>query len=671
MGITASLKLKIMALFLVTCLLLVGAALCLSLVQNKAVQGERNRAVRQGDTIALGGTIEHYRGQLDKVVTDLLATDELYSFLGDRSNGSAKMVLDGMFLSFQERGIVRFLLYAPDGQKVFEQSKGGPGRDGRLPDFLQPTYAEAEADFEFHYYYRGSEGAAADVAVEYCLVTVVTDDDDKTLGFAELALDASLWLKGVAELTGRVATLYDPGRGSLTVSTDETSLGKLQKADIIAGSEDGFSLAKVNGDWLLTDILPLAGPDGEVVSLLLLSQDAGESVAKSRNALITIVLVCAGVVLVALSVVYLLVTKGIIRPIGRVIAFSQEMAAGCMAHSLEVRGRDEVAQMGVALNEMAEKIRLRAREAEAISTGDLTTRVEVTSDEDILGTSLEKIVHNIGDIIRLIRNDADQLTKGSAQVAGFAAEIGGSAEVIRDRSLAMSRVSEEIAEDMELLASATEEMSASVREISENTSRSKEISTQARLLSGEAGQTIGKLNQSSGRIAEASGAISDFADQTNLLALNATIEAARAGDAGKGFAVVAAEVKELANQSVTTARAISDTVGEIRDFTGRVVEQTGEVAGSIDAIDEVSLVVSAALEEQSKVADELSATINSTSGQVKKFALNISDISASINANTEVIAALTVSAEEMAGLANRLKGVVDRFSLQDEANISR
>lgn len=47
-----------------------------------------------------------------------------------------------------------------------------------------------------------------------------------------------------------------------------------------------------------------------------------------------------------------------------------------------------------------------------------------------------------------------------------------------------------------------------------------------------------------------------IAEQTNMLSLNAAIEAARAGDHGKGFQVVASEVRQLANQSKTSAEQV-------------------------------------------------------------------------------------------------------------------
>lgn len=368
-------------------------------------------------------------------------------------------------------------------------------------------------------------------------------------------------------------------------------------------------------------------------------------------------------VILALTLTFIVVGRGVLEPIKQIVDFSRSLAKGHIVDSLTINTRDEVADMGNALNEMAGKIRQRAREAEAISTGDLTTQIATESEEDILGNSLQKIVDNLGEIIRFVQADAELLEANSEQIRSFSKTIHNSSETINDRTSTISGVSQDIAEDIEKLAAATEEMSASVREISENTARSKVVSGQAKELSKRAGTTISNLHHSTKKIEAASVAISEFADQTNLLSLNATIEAARAGDAGKGFAVVASEVKELANQSINTTKSITNDIDEVQKHTNQVVHHTEEVSRSITELDESSLVVSEALTEQSTVADDLAGTISGTYEKVRSFNERIADISESIDSNNNVITSLNSSSKELSELANRLKTVVNKFSL--------
>ena len=73
-------------------------------------------------------------------------------------------------------------------------------------------------------------------------------------------------------------------------------------------------------------------------------------------------------------------------------------------------------------------------------------------------------------------------------------------------------------------------------------------------------EQIEETSRSMAVIGNVTSAITSIASQTNLLALNASIEAARAGEAGRGFAVVAEEIRNLAEQSNSSAHEISKNV---------------------------------------------------------------------------------------------------------------
>lgn len=142
--------------------------------------------------------------------------------------------------------------------------------------------------------------------------------------------------------------------------------------------------------------------------------------------------------------------------------------------------------------------------------------------------------------------------------------------------------------------------------------------------------TVNEVAQSSQEIGQAADLISQIADQTNLLALNAAIEAARAGEHGRGFSVVADEVRALAGKTRESTDRIHHIIGTLTSRADNAVEvsKAGERAAqqgvdkvseteralqaidkAVSAISETSMQMSAAVEEQSQVAEHISEQV--------------------------------------------------------------
>jgi len=167
------------------------------------------------------------------------------------------------------------------------------------------------------------------------------------------------------------------------------------------------------------------------------------------------------------------------------------------------------------------------------------------------------------------------------------------------------------------VAAAMEEMSATVSEIAIQIDRASKISSETAVKAKISGEQLGELKESTQQIRSITSVIHDITNKINLLALNATIEAARAGEAGKGFSVVASEVKELANSTAKATNQITHNIERINGKMNAVSEIIEEMLVLIQRMDEATLVISSAMNQQSVAAHEIARSVNNASDSSK------------------------------------------------------
>lgn len=92
---------------------------------------------------------------------------------------------------------------------------------------------------------------------------------------------------------------------------------------------------------------------------------------------------------VAVSLGYI-ITRGITVPISQGVLLAEEISRGIFSRRLDLKTQDEVGQLGLSLDLMAENLAKNAGIADKIAEGNLNVEVKLASDNDQLGLALKK-----------------------------------------------------------------------------------------------------------------------------------------------------------------------------------------------------------------------------------------------------------------------------------------
>ncbi len=273
---------------------------------------------------------------------------------------------------------------------------------------------------------------------------------------------------------------------------------------------------------------------------------------------------------------------------------------------------------------------------------DLRHKLSVNGKDEIsrLVEVFNYFLSRIKDFIVGCRSGIQIVKKAVENLRKTEKEIYDGASLLEKHTLTISNNSDLLSEEVQKICHMIEGMEKAIIDISSQAMKAAEISRQAQNKVSGTQQIVKKLDLASKEIGQVLEVISKIAEQTNLLALNATIEAARAGEAGKGFAVVAGEVKELSRQSAEAAQNIAEKILGIQETIAQVVRAMEETTTVIEEINEISGMVSSAVEEQritvkgisesasllGKMSDDLSGMIPTFEGTIKILLKSVTEL---------------------------------------------
>ena len=443
----------------------------------------------------------------------------------------------------------------------------------------------------------GQTGCAKLISTEGLFLSGV--DADKVLQ-ASIAKDKDYGLKAVAK-----SLLKNPEQ-------ENTIKGKKGTYRLYTSAFEGY-------DWILAMMIE-------------------ESEMNAGTRAITEMSIVVGILSIIIIIFMIwIMARSIAKQLSVVQSMSKAMAGGDFSmNALQVKGKDEIANVTSALNEMLESNREEMSEISKNSNIVSSNCETLYNAVNELEESFEQINKAIGDISNaMVDNSAttEELTASVIEVkdvvvdlAGKAIESEGMSKEIMERAMKINKESSRNCEAAMQLTSDYE------KKLEESIDNSKVV----------------------GDIEIMADAINEIADQINLLSLNASIEAARAGEAGRGFAVVAGEIGNLASQTSTTVSNIQNTIVKVREAVDALVGNSNSLIKFLNEN----------VTPDYKSFVEISVQYEKDAENIKELAVYVSNIADSLkNSMEDVNAAIQNIADASQSAATDSSVIMDQVDI--------